>query len=169
MSWRRRSGCPRAGPSRNCASPRTCAPAPAAGSPPRSAVTWTGRTQAPRQRKRPHRPARQPGPRSARPPGPARPDLRQDSLPAAALAHRRGHIHHNDRAVESPEREHTSRKLRAVAQVPMLIVLGWQVRSSGSRHAGGRWVPPRTRRRSIHARARRGLLAYVRSNGGDEH
>ena len=32
----------------------------------------------------------------------------------AALAHRRGHIHHNDRPAESPESEHTSRKLRAV-------------------------------------------------------
>jgi len=71
--------------------------------------------QTPRQRKRPHRPARQPDPRPARPPGPARPDLRHDSLPAPALAHRRGHIHHNDRPVESPESDHKSRKLRAVA------------------------------------------------------
>ena len=61
--------------------------------------------QAPRQRKRPRRPARQPDPRSASPPGPARPDLRPDSVPAAALAHRRSHIHDNDRPVESPERD----------------------------------------------------------------
>jgi len=44
-----------------------------------------------------------------------RPDLRQDSLPTAALAHRRSHIHHDDRPVESPESDHKSRKLRAVA------------------------------------------------------
>ena len=67
--------------------------------------------QAPRQRKGPHHPARQPGPRPASTPGPARPDLRQDSLPAAELAHRRGRIHDNDR------RRRISRKQTYVPEV----------------------------------------------------
>ena len=70
--------------------------------------------QAARQRKQPRRPAHRPGPRTASPPGPARADLGPDGLPAAELAHRRSHIHDNNRPVESPASGHTSQKLRAV-------------------------------------------------------
>ena len=40
----------------------------------------------------------------------------QDTVPAAELAHRRGHIHHGHRPVESPANRHKSRKLRAVVR-----------------------------------------------------